>query len=169
MNASIRGPFLPVYLQAPWFCYFLSHLSGRVKLVGTTSNCLPSSYASIPKTVGLWHVQSMIYAVDNVGLSLIKPILSRCYKDYRSAILYGELELTKVITDAGFKAKTFLLHDNYREFPHRKCEHGNIYDDEAAYFGIDINPFEVMFIKANRGYNGLVLQRYTEWMDSNAS
>ncbi|EHK96794.1 hypothetical protein M7I_7502 [Glarea lozoyensis 74030] len=60
MNASIRGPFLPYYATGCWSDMYLSRLTEKNKLVGMTLNCKPVN-----------HVQSMIWAIDRVGLEVL--------------------------------------------------------------------------------------------------
>lgn len=41
--------------------------------------------------------------------------------------------------------------------------------EHGAYFGIDISPLEVMFIKTNRDYRRIqteTIDKYTEWADT---
>jgi hypothetical protein len=39
MDATARGPFLPIYAQQHWAQPFLSRLNAKVKLVGPTISC----------------------------------------------------------------------------------------------------------------------------------
>jgi hypothetical protein len=40
MNASVRGPFLGWGIRDTWLDYFLAQITDKVKLVGTSINCL---------------------------------------------------------------------------------------------------------------------------------
>ncbi|KAL1858187.1 hypothetical protein Daus18300_010069 [Diaporthe australafricana] len=61
MNASVRGPFLPTWADGLcWTERLLSKITYDVKLVGTSLNCWPTP-----------HVQSMVWATDSEGLSLL--------------------------------------------------------------------------------------------------
>ncbi|RDW70062.1 hypothetical protein BP5796_08459 [Coleophoma crateriformis] len=60
LNASIRGPFLPYWAESCWSDMYLKKVTDKVKLVGMTGNCWP-----------VFHVQSMIWATDIVGLEVL--------------------------------------------------------------------------------------------------
>ncbi|KAN0103338.1 hypothetical protein V8E51_011651 [Hyaloscypha variabilis] len=60
LNASLRGPFMPYWSDACWMDMYLRKLTEEVKLVGMTANCWPT-----------FHVQSMIWATDSIGLSTL--------------------------------------------------------------------------------------------------
>ncbi|KAI3398551.1 hypothetical protein diail_9075 [Diaporthe ilicicola] len=61
MNASVRGPFMPTWADGLcWTERLLSKITQDVKLVGTSLNCWPTP-----------HVQSMVWATDREGLSLL--------------------------------------------------------------------------------------------------
>ncbi|KAH8594130.1 hypothetical protein B0O99DRAFT_514685 [Bisporella sp. PMI_857] len=63
INASIRGPFMPHWADGCWSDMYLNKLTDEVKLVGMSMSCDP-----------VMHVQSMIWALDRVGLeTLIWP------------------------------------------------------------------------------------------------
>ncbi len=69
MNASIRGPFMPVWSHDCWTEAFWSLLSKKKKLVGMTYNC----YGDNPGD-GKGHVQSMVWATDARGIrELMRP------------------------------------------------------------------------------------------------
>ncbi|KAE9374790.1 hypothetical protein N431DRAFT_221630 [Stipitochalara longipes BDJ] len=60
LNASLRGPFMPYWSDTCWMDMYLRKLTEEVKLVGMTANCWPT-----------FHVQSMIWATDSIGLSTL--------------------------------------------------------------------------------------------------
>ncbi|PSR88577.1 hypothetical protein BD289DRAFT_482077 [Coniella lustricola] len=60
LNASVRGPFLPVWSDECWSDAFFNKLSDKVKLVGLTYHCVPNP-----------HVQSMLLATDRVGMEIL--------------------------------------------------------------------------------------------------
>lgn len=60
MNASVRGPFFPTWSSDCWTDKFLNKLTDKVKLVGLSLNCWPTI-----------HVQSMLWGLDSVGMSLL--------------------------------------------------------------------------------------------------
>ncbi|KAH8202880.1 hypothetical protein TruAng_002933 [Truncatella angustata] len=152
LNASIRGPFIPYWARSCWSDVFLGRVTDEVKipdvqLVGMTANCLPQ-----------YHVQSMIWATDAVGLELLlypppgsstpdkyggatdMVAMEGCYKDMHKAI-HGEIGATGLIQKAGYKVDAMMAafhkSKNYQE----DCEkepredilwNGQSYDGGAA-------------------------------------
>lgn len=66
-NCGTTGPS-KVWANLPWTDVFIAKLNDRVKMTGLTMNCRGPS-----------HIQSMVYAVDRVGLNIIRR--SRCVFD----------------------------------------------------------------------------------------
>ncbi|KAH8900456.1 hypothetical protein GQ53DRAFT_740549 [Thozetella sp. PMI_491] len=61
MNASVRGPFMPTWADNHcWSESLLARVTDEVKLAGLSINCWPTP-----------HVQSMVWATDQEGLSLL--------------------------------------------------------------------------------------------------
>ena len=166
LNDTVRGPFLPTYIpnKITWVDMFLDKLDDKVKLVGPTMFGGP-----IKHRLGLIvsHIQSMSFGIDRVALNLLlktsvfNPISIVKFdnnNDKMKYVLTHEVEMTLQLKNAGYDIKPFQL---------------SIFDDfhltedinyEEKYFGITLNPLEVMFIKTNRIYNGYV-KNYTDWFN----
>ena len=100
LNASVIGPFVPSGYERPWPELFLSKLTGAVKLVGATINCMNENVPYVssnlarafrarigalfsgcidllrrvlnrPKADRVPHVQSMVFGVDRIGLQVL--------------------------------------------------------------------------------------------------
>ncbi|CZR55864.1 uncharacterized protein PAC_05752 [Phialocephala subalpina] len=175
MNASIRGPFLPSYSSGScWSDVFFDRLNGKVKLVGTTVNCEPRP-----------HIQSMLLATDSIGMSiLLSPSLSTtihrpdffgtadqptgftpCYDTMHHAI-HGELDLTELIESQGYEVDALLAAYQSHPTPANYCfENGSpkdiLYD--GKYYGSNVHPYELVFIKANRNIAPALLNKMTQW------
>lgn len=97
INSSVRGPFLPRYLQTlypkrlSWTAIMTGMLNRDVKLVGTTVSCQ-----------GQVHVQSMVLATDRIGISLLmdKEVF-KCTHTPSEAVRTYELQASSAILDAG--------------------------------------------------------------------
>jgi hypothetical protein len=59
INGSVRGPYLPTYVDGCWSDMFFKKLSDEVKLVGTTFNFWAA------------HIQSMVLATDTIGINIL--------------------------------------------------------------------------------------------------
>ncbi|CAG8961595.1 hypothetical protein HYFRA_00006130 [Hymenoscyphus fraxineus] len=180
LNASIRGPFSPQWANGCWSDMYLERLSTEVKLVGMTANCGPS-----------FHVQSMILATDKVGMETLlhptqealtiykanppkeafplefdldqTPGINGCFKSYGHAVK-AEISITSLIRAAGYKYDVMMsAFKGTADYEHT-CD-PNVGDLlwDRRYYGINVHPFETIFIKSNRDIDPLVVQRHTEW------
>jgi hypothetical protein len=146
-----------------------------------TLNCRP-----------LVHVQSMIWAIDRVGLEILlfpseelqqklksslKPFkdsepvppmeipgINHCPHEYWKAVTV-EVHATPLIQAAGYTVDSMMYASHMSEHYIDECAN---YPDplyEGSYFGTDIHPFDTIFAKANRGTNQKVVDRLTEWVN----
>lgn len=177
MNASVRGPFIPISDMECWMERFFSLISEKVKLVGMSYNC----HGSEP---GKGHVQSMVWALDRVGIKFLMEKPSNdgrsggigwwCPFDMSDAIK-GELRGTVAMRDAGFESTSIELvahaHDSdggvegegtkkWKE----ECTTKE-YWHENDYFGFNVHPYETVFTKAARDMQKYLVGNFTEWTD----
>ncbi|OLN87825.1 hypothetical protein CCHL11_00537 [Colletotrichum chlorophyti] len=171
MNASIRGPFLPHWAESCWSDLYLDRLTDKVKLVGMTANCWPQ-----------FHVQSMIWATDDVGMELlINPPagssekdnfgseedsvgLAGCYDDWNHAV-HAEVGTTKIFTKQGYKVDLMMTAYHKSKNYIEECDttqNGDVLWD-GKYFGTNVHPFETIFIKANRNIDPILIDHLTTW------
>ncbi|KAF8862970.1 hypothetical protein BDZ45DRAFT_645212 [Acephala macrosclerotiorum] len=175
LNASIRGPFLPAYSSGScWSDIFFDRLSDKIKMVGTSVNCKPSP-----------HVQSMLLATDSIGMSiLLNPSLAHsikkpdffgtvedptgftpCYDTMMHAI-HGELGLTDLIQSQGYEVDALLAAYQSHLTPANYCFENKSPEDilyEGRYYGSNVHPYELVFIKANRNIDPNLLEKMTAW------
>ncbi|KAK2052323.1 hypothetical protein LY76DRAFT_526908 [Colletotrichum caudatum] len=174
LNASIRGPFLPYWAQSCWSDLYLGRLTDQVKLVGMTANCWPQ-----------FHVQSMIWATDEVGIELLlNPPpgssvkdefgtendavgMGGCYNGWTQAV-HAEVGATSIILKQGYKVDlmmtAFHKSNNYIE----ECDTSQNGDVlwNGRYFGTNVHPYETIFIKANRDIDPTLIQHLTTWQQA---
>ncbi|KAK3681571.1 hypothetical protein B0T22DRAFT_298519 [Podospora appendiculata] len=174
MNASIRGPFLPMWSSGCWSDLYLRKVTDTNKLVGMTLNCIPRM-----------HIQSMIFATDDIGMGLLldpalatsasvddqfgtkdNPVgLSGCYADWNAAV-HAEVGTTSLITNAGYTVDAFMTSLRSEATPEEYCrahpESGDMLWDKR-YFGSNIHPYETVFIKANRDVDAKLIESMTAW------
>ena len=108
----------------------------------------------------------MAFGTDNIGLQLLieKNIfnLEKNIEVYKTKgkwqfIVNFEIGMSGVIMKSGYEISSFMQSENnYKKLKHNDVHFVN------KYFGINLNPVEIMFIKPNR-MNDLVSKRYTEW------
>lgn len=156
LNASIRGPFLPVWAKNCWSEMYLARITKEVKLVGMTANCWPA-----------FHVQSMIWATDSIGLTalLTSPTgINDCFHTWDSAVK-AEVGASAVIKEAGYKIDVMMSAFHGDELYEEHCdgsENGDVLWDHK-YYGTNVHPYETIFMKSNRDIDPVLMEKLTGW------
>lgn len=156
INASLRGPFIPFWSRDCWSDAYLAKLSDEVKLVGMTMNCRDD----LPR-----HVQSMILATDSLGLAtLLTPDgIDNCPQDMNQAVAF-ETRLTSLIKANGYTVSVVMAMGNSYAGWVDVCANGDV-TVPGAYDGMNIHPYETMFVKTKRGADPKTLELLTKWHD----
>ncbi|EGX44276.1 hypothetical protein AOL_s00193g188 [Orbilia oligospora ATCC 24927] len=156
LNASIRGPFMPTWSRECWSDAYLAKVTEKNKLVGMTMNC------NIDK--GRMKVlNSMIYATDRIGLNLILPVISHCFKNFGSAV-QAENRAAREVLNQGYDVEALMTAASSLPDYARQCTHGTVLRPNS-YFGINLHPYETIFQKANRDIAPKMLDLMTKWHD----
>lgn len=180
MNASIRGPFLPTYVEGCWTDMFLSRINENVKLVGTTYNYWAE------------HIQSMLLATDSIGISILlvanetdtTPLsdheysevyegnpnslvgLSKCPENKFRAVS-AEISMSSLIKRAGYNISVLMTSATSAQIKGKFDVESNL--PENTYNLASIHPYEIIFIKARTGWRDSMdihlLNKLTEWHD----
>jgi hypothetical protein len=106
-NCGVTGPAPPSARRTgPWTSHFTALLDERVKMTGLSMNC---------KLVDGVHVQSMMYAVDRVGLEIIAKsgaIFDCLEEPHKNQLDYivemYEKKMGKAILDAGYALRPLI-------------------------------------------------------------
>jgi hypothetical protein len=171
LNCGLAGPFLPSYTAKfglHWSKYFHSLLNHQVKLAGLSINCGGKGNKKWP------HVQSMLWATDFAGLSIINEYMRRganislgfverkmptveCISDNRQStnkmdrdvfIALYEMGLSKAIVDAGYKIDAVNAWQQ-GSVPMDATDCPDIWY-QGSYNNSTITPFDGIFIKRTR-------------------
>lgn len=164
INSSVRGPFLPTYLNSPrnqrrayhWSRAFTDMIDDHVKLVGSTVSCGGSG--PHPPTL---HVQSYAVATDVIGLDLIRKngTVLACYDTMQDVVFYGERGITETILNAGYGLDSLMA--RYQGMNWQKnldivenigCNADMNPIQPGFYDGTDVDPMEVMFVKVKSAF-----------------
>ncbi|XMA15852.1 hypothetical protein WAI453_008643 [Rhynchosporium graminicola] len=159
MNASVRGPFIPHWSRECWTSAYLGKMNDKVKLVGSAINCREGTSNQ--------YVMSMIWATDSIGLNLIlTPAgIGQCFSTLEETIL-GEIRTTPLLKSSGYHVDTMMT--MFQSKPDYGFENYTVERDmlaEKGYAGFNVHPFELMFIKTNRGINPLMIETMSKWVD----
>jgi hypothetical protein len=172
LNDTIRGPFGDRH----WIQTFCELLDQKTKLAGITINCHTGIYLPYFKNKkSVPHVQTMLWCTDQIGLQIVKPVLSlnvRAQKELdrelnkTEVVIFQEIGLSQQILAESFNLRCIL--EPYEE----DYTKGNIMINtetqggdpwyEGSYFGRSLHPYETIFFKTNRGVNEKELQKCTE-------
>ena len=160
LNDTVRGPFVPRYVpKSCWYSLFTQLINENTKLVGASIN--RQEYNNTPK-----HVQSMCFATDFKGIQLLqnKHIFDierniEVFDTFGKVeyIMQFEVGMSKVFLEAGYSIDSLMQVENNPI----ELQHGDVHY-KHKYFGITLNPLEIMFIKVNRIDDSVVLN-YTTW------
>lgn len=137
-------------------------------------NCVPRA-----------HVQSMLFATDDIGMSiLLNPDLAHSVKqtdhwgtpddpvglticfDTLFKAVHSEIGITELIRSQGYEVDVMLTSFHAAKEPTTYCEENNNPDDvlyDGKYFGTTVHPYETVFMKANRGIGDTTLSVLTKW------
>ncbi|KAH7321926.1 hypothetical protein BKA65DRAFT_482355 [Rhexocercosporidium sp. MPI-PUGE-AT-0058] len=93
------------------------------------------------------------------------PGINSCFHNYDTAVA-AEVSSTSLIRAAGYKVDAMMsAYHGIAEYEEgRTCEKNHDLLWEGKYFGINVHPFETVFMKANRDVAPLVLERHSQWM-----
>lgn len=162
LNSTIIGPFFPLYYKQKeydnWIEIFIKGLNDEIKLVGTSV----AFFRNRP------FISSSFLVTDQIGLriGINKGIfdLNKINLSKRDIVLSKEMGLSNAIIDAGYNIKCMLKYYENIDFRKYKPKYATIcHLNPHHYYEININPYEIIFIKQNRNIEPLLLKKYTEW------
>ena len=158
LNGSCRGPFLPSFmpLDFKWTRAFTDALDTSTRLVGPTINPVERNGGLSPT------VQTYAFGMETATLQLLRAetaLFATEYGNIYDVIEHQEIGLSTEILKRGWNISCFvhgLRGLDYRTLTHSPnpwaaCYAGDIVFPGPRAFGRQIHPFEVMFIKMNRG------------------
>jgi hypothetical protein len=201
INASIRGPFLPHWADGCWSDMYLNKVTEEVKvsLMKRSSKSSRNVLTCISQLVGMtincdpqFHLQSMIWATDIIGIeTLLYPSeatikafraaspprppgfvlpeleivgINSCPHDHYQAIAV-EVSATLLLQSAGYKVDTMMTAYHASEKYAEECfPVGDVLYNEH-YYGTNVHPYELIFMKTGRGIDPAGLPRWTNWTD----
>lgn len=148
LNASVRGPFLPLYnAKMPWWAPFLTLMDETVSLVGPYLNCEIAP-----------HIQSFALLIDSKGLEIAEKTWYCPSKKVRSDmgarikwVADTEVALSRRLLEHGRSFKTLLAAfygvEGGQLGRSIRCDMKNptLHDN---YFGAHPHPYEVIFYKS---------------------
>jgi hypothetical protein len=100
---------------------------------------------------------NMVWPPEIVGINW-------CPQDYRGAVEI-EVYTGQLILAAGYKFEALEMASHGERDWEKVCwEIGNVIY-ENKYFGFNVHPYELVFVKTNRDANPELIQKHTEWVE----
>jgi hypothetical protein len=165
LNTSIRGPFIPSYIDIKWYTPFINLLKDDIKLVGTTINILNTDsnesrvFQKITKfNKPFAHVQTQIFAMDKKCLEFLlsKNLFeNNNYNNYVEFIAIKEILMSQLILKNNWNISCLI--PEYQNIDYRLLNKDINFSSmngdpnfTNCCFDRTIHPYESIFIKINR-------------------
>ncbi|MEW5303409.1 MAG: hypothetical protein WDW36_006105 [Sanguina aurantia] len=182
INSSVRGPFMPPTMKGlfQWWEPFVSLLTQRVRLVGSTISCEAAPLDGDPASK-VWrrnpHVQSFALATDQVGLEVLlgDGNVFSCHDSVWQTVYHAELGASLAILDAGFNLGSLMIRYQGVDWSDKRiwgCNARVSPTGENHYDGISLDPFEAMFVKVTsslvtqQSMGAIKATKYATWMQA---
>jgi hypothetical protein len=166
INSSCIGPFMPTICHINWIDsmnYFLQEYSMIGPIIEVPPDNLGFLALGLDSKKNIPFIHSYMFGVNKFGFSIIKNILKDIDNSSKIYIVNNiERALTSSILLNGGKIKTLLARFKLYDINEEKrwlTDIWNIpgqptcYEIPNNYFGIDVNPFEIIFVKNIRNTN----------------
>ena len=166
INSSCIGPFIPPICKMNWIDMFNSYLD-EYDMIGPIIEFPPDSLGYIALNMkcndNIPFIHTYMFGINSSNFDLIFDVLN-CNKtgSKKDAVYIIERKITSIILVNGGKVKTLLA--RYKDIDVNNKSNWNTklynivgkptcYEVPYNYFGIDVNPFEIIFVKNIRNIN----------------
>ena len=150
INSTVRGPLLPPWSHiSDWTQIFTRLIDFETKLAGTTIGIVN----------GVPILQSMVLCFDNIGLDVaIKEnifIPNPIQKSKFDVVMENELGFSKSIFKHGYKIRSIMSSYYKTNLSNviKTKDHIIQHCSNNGYFGVNLHPYELVFIKDNVNIN----------------
>jgi hypothetical protein len=165
INTSVRGPFIPSYVNIKWYEPFINLLIDDVKLVGTTINILNkdtnesrSFYNKTKFEKPYTHVQTQMFAMTQECLKFLifsKLFSNYDYDNYGEFIAVKEILMSQLVLKNNWNISCII--PEYQNIDYRTLNNDFNFSSNNGdpnfvncCFGRTVHPYESIFIKINR-------------------
>lgn len=167
INSSCIGPFMPTICDKNWIEHF-NAVSDGIDLIGPVIEFPPDTNGydalSIKSDKNIPFIHTYMFGTSAKGFEVVKSVLLGMKPDINKDDIVHIIErkLTSSILTKGYKVKSLLsrfknVDINNESVWDTKLWSGKngatCYEIPGNYFGIDLNPLEVVFIKNIRNEN----------------
>ena len=158
LNSSCIGPFLPTITESNWIELFNKKLE-KYDLIAPIVEFPPDSYGftllGISSNLNVPFLHSYMFGTNASSFNLLKNLLLGINTVDQSTIINCERKLTSEYLIHGKKIHSLLIAFNNIDINDKSLWNYKLWNKNTVtcyevpenYFGIDINPLEVVFIK----------------------
>lgn len=197
INSSCIGPFLPPIITNNWIELMNVYLN-KYDLIGPVVEIPPDNTGflllDIPKNENIPFIHTYMFGVSVFGFKIFKELLHKNVTISKHRSLDMERMISSGILTNGGKIKSFLkkfqhvdlnneANWNYYKFNQFNNTRYSCYEIPKNYFGLDLNPFEIIFVKNLRNASEyrksdisgisselyLQVEKYKNWTNNNHS
>ena len=165
INTSVRGPFIPSYVNIKWYEPFINLLIDDVKLAGTAINilnqdtCESSAFYNKTKFVKPYtHVQTQMFVMTQECLKFLissKIFESDDYDNYNEFIAIKEILMSQLVLKNNWNISCII--PEYQNIDYRLVNNDFNFSSDLgdpnrsnSCFGRTVHPYETIFFKINR-------------------
>jgi len=150
INSSCIGPFLPIYCNLPWYSY-LNNILSEYDMIGPIIEMPPPN----KKFTNNPFIHTYMFGFNKSGTKLFSELLNRYQSFDKDFCVYFERLLSHQVIDNNLKIKSLLTLFKNVDMNNKKNWNYILWSDSEQtcyeipnnYHGIDINPYEIVFVK----------------------
>lgn len=153
LNSSCRGPFLPVYETETWVA-LLKRVLQTSDLVGPVAEFPPNLIGA--ERYYMPFIHTYMFGTSKAGFQNLRDTL---FQGESNPIILERL-ISRNMFAKGLKVKTLLSRMRNHDMNDQRCwpllrpsNTATCVEIPGNYFGIDLNPYEIMFVKNIRAVN----------------
>jgi hypothetical protein len=154
LNSTVIGPMLPKYLTRNWIETFCSLFSENIGIVGSTV-CVSSHFRKTNTYDWYrYYIQSYVFVLSRNSLKEVKNVFNQNFENMTKVDIIGsgEEKLSHTLIDKGWNIKCLLTSHHQRNFVKscKRKKYKTFFNPAHiinGYYGVNIHPVEIMFIK----------------------
>ena len=161
LNSSCIGPFVPTYCEMEWYQY-TNNFFEKYDFIGSIAEVPPSPlYSPQDEFKKCPFIHTYMFGLNKKTFNVFSNLLKKYDNFDKNFCILFERMLSYEILNQNYKIKSFLTVFNNVDLNNKKNwdyllwnqNEKTCYEIPNNYFGIDVNPYEIIFIKNIRKEN----------------
>lgn len=164
LDSSVRGPFLPSYVDVPWHRLLTQRITDTTKLVGATISCAPFKYNEQENGFVIYpYVLGYVTATDQIGMGVLnstQPSVFHCFHDRLDILRFGVIGMSEAMLRNNYNIGSLMLkyqNVDFRDGSKWACNDRVDPHADGHYDGTSLNPLEVYTVGVLQGVGGNVV------------